>query len=78
MTPAEIRRPQFHQHHFIQEGFEMRLRMKALLIHCLLIVFVSAPIARAQEALPAGLDDYINKAINDWGVPGLADRKSVV
>lgn len=72
MTTPEIRRLQFHQHHFIQEGFEMRFRMKALLIHCLLLVSLSAPVARAQEAPLAGFDDYINKAIKDWGVPGLA------
>ena len=50
----------------------MRFRMKALLIHCLLVAVVSAPVARAQEAPLAGFDDYINKAIKDWEVPGLA------
>ncbi|MGA9770508.1 MAG: serine hydrolase [Blastocatellia bacterium] len=46
--------------------------MKALLIHCLLLVIVSAPAIRAQSDPLAGFDDYINKAIKDWGVPGLA------
>jgi CubicO group peptidase (beta-lactamase class C family) len=50
----------------------MRPRIKTLLIHCLLLAFVSAPVARAQEAPLAGFDDYVNKAIKDWGVPGLA------
>jgi CubicO group peptidase (beta-lactamase class C family) len=65
-------RLQFNQYHFTEEGFEMRPRIKALLIYCLLLVFVSAPVARAQEAPLAGFDDYVNKAIKDWEVPGLA------
>ena len=28
--------------------------------------------AHAQQAPLAGLDEYVNKAINDWGVPGVA------
>ena len=37
------------------------------------LVFCSAgPAAHAQQAPLAGLDDYVTKALKDWGVPGLA------
>ena len=35
-------------------------------------LLVAAPTARAQQAPLAGLDEYITKAIKDWGVPGVA------
>jgi len=37
-----------------------------------LALVVRAPMARAQEAPPKEFDDYINKAIKEWEVPGLA------
>ena len=55
----------------------MKLRLKALIIHLVLLAFVSAPLvsaplAHAQEAPLQGFDDYLNKALKDWEVPGLA------
>jgi CubicO group peptidase (beta-lactamase class C family) len=40
----------------------------------LLLLFVSvvSPIARAQDAPLGGFDEYVNKAIRDWEVPGVA------
>lgn len=38
----------------------------------LLLLLLAGPPARAQQAPLAGLDDYVNKAMKDWGVPGLA------
>jgi CubicO group peptidase (beta-lactamase class C family) len=38
----------------------------------LFFILVSAPLARAQQAPLAGFDDYVNKALRDWEVPGLA------
>lgn len=41
-----------------------------------LIVFMllwwAAPPAHAQQAPLSGLDEYVNKALTDWGVPGVA------
>lgn len=50
----------------------MKLRLKALIIHLVLLAFVSAPFAHAQEAPLQGFDDYLNQALKDWEVPGLA------
>ena len=44
-------------------------RFIALLL--LFLFIVSIPVA-AQDAPLAGFDDYVNKAIKDWGVPGVA------
>lgn len=30
------------------------------------------PAARAQQVPLAGLNDYVNRAMKEWGVPGLA------
>lgn len=38
----------------------------------LLVVLASSQYARAQEAPSKDIDDYINKALKDWDVPGLA------
>ena len=38
----------------------------------LLLLLLAGPPARAQQAPLAGLDDYVTKAMKDWGVPGLA------
>jgi CubicO group peptidase (beta-lactamase class C family) len=37
-----------------------------------LLLLLARPPARAQQAPLAGLDDYVNRAMKDWGVPGLA------
>jgi len=42
------------------------------LITFLLFVVVVFPTTQAQEAPLAGFDDYVNKALRDWQVPGLA------
>jgi CubicO group peptidase (beta-lactamase class C family) len=33
---------------------------------------IAAPVVSAQQAPLGGLDDFVRKAIRDWGVPGLA------
>ena len=38
----------------------------------LTFLLLAGPPVRAQQAPLAGLDEYINKAIKDWGVPGVA------
>jgi CubicO group peptidase (beta-lactamase class C family) len=50
----------------------MRSPMRALFIYCLLVALSSSGIARAQEAPLQGFDDYVNKALKDWEVPGVA------
>ena len=49
----------------------MRLRRTGGIILALLILAQARP-APAQEATLNGFDDYVNKAIKDWGVPGVA------
>jgi CubicO group peptidase (beta-lactamase class C family) len=50
----------------------MKLRQNVWLIGILIIVLAGGPIANAQVAPLAGFDDYVNKAIKDWEVPGVA------
>jgi CubicO group peptidase (beta-lactamase class C family) len=55
----------------------MKSRMKTLIIYCMMLMLASATLASgglalAQEAPLQGFDDYVNKAINDWEVPGVA------
>ena len=50
----------------------MRLRQVINSITLTLVLLVGAQFARAQEAPLQGFDDYVNKAIKDWEVPGLA------
>ncbi len=38
----------------------------------ILILFISSVLAFGQDAPLSGLDDYVNKAIKDWDVPGVA------
>ena len=38
----------------------------------MLFVLVLSQFAQAQEAPLNGFDDYVNKALRDWEVPGLA------
>ena len=38
----------------------------------LVLLLLAGPPAHAQQAPLAGLDEYVNKAMKDWGVPGLA------
>jgi CubicO group peptidase (beta-lactamase class C family) len=42
------------------------------LIAFMLLVLVATPVIRAQEAPLTGFDDYVNKALRDWEVPGVA------
>jgi len=41
-------------------------------VYLALMLLAAAPITRGQEAPLQGFDDYVNKAIRDWEVPGLA------
>ncbi|HKP84914.1 MAG TPA: serine hydrolase [Blastocatellia bacterium] len=50
----------------------MKSRMKFLVTYCMLLCLASVPAARGQEAPLAGFDDYVNHALKDWEVPGLA------
>ncbi|HET9529596.1 MAG TPA: serine hydrolase, partial [Blastocatellia bacterium] len=50
----------------------MRILKRGPFIFLLLVVMMSAQFARAQEAALQGFDDYVNKAMRDWEVPGLA------
>ena len=50
----------------------MKSQIKARLIYVLLLALVGAQVARAQEAPLVGFDDYVNKALKDWEVPGMA------
>jgi CubicO group peptidase (beta-lactamase class C family) len=50
----------------------MKSRTKALIIYCMLLALSGGGLARAQEAPLQGFDDYVNKAIKDWEVPGVA------
>ena len=45
---------------------------KYRVIGFILLLFVGSFSAVAQDAPLAGLDDYVNRAIKDWGVPGVA------
>ena len=50
----------------------MTLQRTIRLIIIWLVLLGGAQLARAQEAPLQGFDDYINKALKDWEVPGLA------
>jgi CubicO group peptidase (beta-lactamase class C family) len=50
----------------------MTLPRSIRLIAVLLFVLVVFPTTRSQEAPLTGFDDYVNKALRDWQVPGLA------
>jgi CubicO group peptidase (beta-lactamase class C family) len=50
----------------------MKSRMKSLIVYCMLLTVASGGVARAQEAPLQGFDDYVNKALKDWEVPGVA------
>src|SRR5918993_1303981 len=51
----------------------MRLRQTTIpLVLVLTLLLAGAGRARAQEAPLAGFDDYVNQALKDWEVPGLA------
>ncbi|MBA3715148.1 MAG: serine hydrolase [Pyrinomonadaceae bacterium] len=50
----------------------MMRRLQVRLIPLLLFVLVISPFASAQEAPLGGLDDYVNRALRDWEVPGVA------
>jgi CubicO group peptidase (beta-lactamase class C family) len=50
----------------------MKSQIRTGLIYLLLFVTLGAQMARAQEAPLIGFDDYVNKALRDWEVPGMA------
>jgi CubicO group peptidase (beta-lactamase class C family) len=50
----------------------MKLMKAIRLLVLLLLVLASSQYVRAQEAPSKDFDDYINKALKDWDVPGLA------
>src|SRR5260370_25425382 len=50
----------------------MKLKKAIRLIALLLLVLPSSQFGYAQEAPSKDFDDYINKALKDWDVPGLA------
>ncbi len=49
--------------------FQSRINQFVVLI---LMLFISSLFAHAQDAPLQGFDDYVNKAIKDWDVPGVA------
>src|ERR687889_193301 len=50
----------------------MRLRQVTVPLALTLLLVAGGGRARAQEAPLAGFDDYVNQALKDWEVPGLA------
>ena len=50
----------------------MRLQKLYRLCGQLLLLLALAQVAAAQDGAPAGFDDYVNKAIKEWEVPGVA------
>jgi CubicO group peptidase (beta-lactamase class C family) len=50
----------------------MKARTRTLIIFPLIFALVCAQAARAQESALQGFDDYVNKAMREWEVPGLA------
>ena len=42
------------------------------IIGLILMLFIGSLSVAAQDAPLQGFDDYVNKAIKDWEVPGLA------
>lgn len=42
------------------------------IVAVLISILVAAQYGRAQEAPSKDFDDYVNKALKDWNVPGLA------
>jgi CubicO group peptidase (beta-lactamase class C family) len=50
----------------------MKIRLSIRLIGFLILAFACVQFAGAQDAALTGFDDYVNKAMKDWEVPGLA------
>lgn len=50
----------------------MKIRSNFTLIGLLILAFAVVPSAAAQDAPLNGFDEYVNKAIRDWEVPGIA------
>ena len=46
--------------------------MKARFSMIVLMLLLTVPVVYAQQAPGADFDEYVNKAIKDWGVPGVA------
>ncbi|MBA3357359.1 MAG: serine hydrolase [Pyrinomonadaceae bacterium] len=50
----------------------MKLQRNIWLVTLVLITLTNGQLARAQEAPISGFDDYVNRTLRDWKVPGLA------
>lgn len=50
----------------------MRFRFFYSLAFLLVLLFAGVQLANAQATPPPGLDDYVNNALKEWQVPGLA------
>jgi|SRR5262245_40054416 len=50
----------------------MKINRIHALLNILLFILITSPRAAAQVAPLEGFDDYVNKAIKDWEVPGIA------
>ncbi len=57
---------------FDEPDTSMTLQRSIRLIALLLFVLVLPQFVPAQEAPLNGFDDYVNKALRDWEVPGVA------
>ena len=55
----------------VQGALEMTMRLLQIL-SLISFLLLAGPRAHAQQAPLAGLDEYVTKAIKDWGVPGVA------
>src|SRR5215470_7644663 len=56
----------------VHGGITMTILRPTRLLAFLLLVLVGGQPAFAQEAPLKGFDDYVNKGLKDWGVPGVA------
>src|SRR5262245_45196673 len=50
----------------------LEMKTRKALLSLLLITLFQVPFAYAQEPSLQGFDEYINKALKDWEVPGVA------
>jgi len=46
--------------------------MKRSIVCILFVILMAAPVLHAQESVLNGFDDYVNKALKEWEVPGVA------
>src|SRR5258708_25265435 len=50
----------------------MKRRKGFCLLFLALLVFSHSPLVGAQQVAPKDFDEYVNKALKDWDVPGVA------